>query len=446
LKYNRSLSKICLYDKDKEAQRTPFLFWVNLLARHELIAAIDIGTTKVCALLAEVDEQGNLTIIGMGTHPSTGMKKGVVVDIDATARAIEIAVHIANKQAGREADFFFVGVTGEHINSLNSNGRTAITHADRNITAQDVERVLENARVIVMPPDRQIVHAIPRTYSVDGLEGVHQPQGMSGTRLEVQCHIVTGATTFLQNVEKCVTRAHLEVREKVLEPLATGLAVLLPAEKELGVCLVDIGGGTTDIAVFTEGEIFYSAAIPVGGNHVTNDLAYGLTVANEEAERLKTESGSAQIELVPEEDIIMVHQVGRTDARRLRRQALVRIIEPRMQELFELVKQELEKGDCWGKIPAGIVVSGGGSQLLGCVEVAQQVTGLAVRLGQPYGLSGLGETLHHPRYATAVGLLKYGAQQYNVGQEPALINEHSPAPQNKSWFHQLIRTLLKKFS
>lgn len=417
---------------------------MNLLARNELIAGLDIGTTKVCALLAEVDEQGNITIIGIGSHPSTGMKKGVVVDIDATVRAVEEAVNKANRQAGREADIFYVGVTGEHINSLNSSGRVAITHPDREITAQDVDRVLEASRVIVLPPDRQILHAIPRAYSVDGLDGIRHPNGMSGTRLEVQCHIVTGATTFLQNVEKCVTRAGLEVQEKVLEPLATGLAVLLPAEKELGVCLIDIGGGTSDIAVFTQGEIYYSAAIPVGGTHVTNDVAYGLTVASDEAERLKTESGNALLELVPEEDVIMVRQVGRDESRRLRRQALVRIIEPRMQELFELVKQELEKGDCWGKIPAGIVVSGGGSQLEGCVEVAQQVTGLSVRIGKPYGVGGLGESLDHPLYATAVGLIKYGAQQHLAGLTPQRI-ERSKAPK-ANWIQQLITALLKRFS
>lgn len=420
------------------------IYRVNLLARNELIAGLDIGTTKVCALLAEVDEQGNITIIGIGTHPSTGMKKGVVVDIESTVRAVEEAVNTANRQAGREADLFYVGVTGEHINSLNSSGRVAITHPDREITAQDVDRVLEASRVIVLPPDRQIIHAIPRSYSVDGLDGIHQPNGMSGTRLEVQCHIVTGATTFLQNVEKCVTRAGLEVQEKVLEPLATGLAVLLPAEKELGVCLVDIGGGTSDIAVFTQGEIFYSAAIPVGGTHVTNDVAYGLTVAPDEAERLKTQSGNALVELVPEEDVIMVRQVGRDEARRLRRQALVRIIEPRMQELFELVKQELEKGDCWGKIPAGIVVSGGGSQLEGCVEVAQQVTGLSVRVGNPYGVGGLAESLDHPLYATAVGLIKYGAQQHLAGLTPPRV-ERTKATK-PSWVQQLITALMKRFS
>lgn len=382
-----------------------------LLARNEVITGLDIGTTKVCALIAEVTENGETLITGIGVSPSRGMKKGVVVDIEATTHAIEEAVAKASRQAAREVESVYVGVTGEHIASLNSSGRIAITHPDREITPGDVERVLEASRVIVLPPDRQIVHAIPRAYSVDGQNGIRQPVGMSGTRLEVQTHIVHGAVTFLQNVEKCVTKAGLDVSEAVLEPIATAESVLLPAEKELGVCLVDIGGGTSDLAVFVNGEIYYSAVIPIGGNHVTNDVAFGLTVSPEEAERLKTESGSALTDLVPEEDAIVVHQVGREDSRKLLRRALVRIIEPRMQELFQLVKEELEKADCLGVIPTGLVISGGGSQLKGCIEVATQVMGCPVRIGKPYGIGGLGETLSHPMYATAVGLVQFGVRQ-----------------------------------
>ena len=248
------------------------------LAKNEIITGLDIGTTKVCALIAEITEAGDILITGIGMTPSLGMKKGVVVDIEATTRAVEEAVALASRQAGREIDEVWVGVTGEHIASLNSSGRIAITHPDREVTTGDVERVLEASRVIVLPPDRQILHAIPRSYSIDGQNGIRHPVGMSATRLEVQTHIVHGATTYLQNVEKCVTKAGLEVAEEVLEPIATGESVLLPAEKELGVCLVDIGGGTSDLAVFVNGQIFYSAVIPVGGNHVTNDVAYGLTV------------------------------------------------------------------------------------------------------------------------------------------------------------------------
>lgn len=391
-----------------------------LLARSEIIAGIDIGTTKVCTLIAEVSEQGKPTILGVGSHPSKGIRKGVVVDIASTVLAIQESVRQAQKQAGCEASTFYVGVTGEHIASLNSSGRIPITNPNREITTADVEKILEAARVIVLPPDRQILHAIPRTYTIDGQEGIRNPAGMSGTRLEVQCHIVTGATTFLQNVRKCVTNAGYRVQELVLEPLATSLSVLLPEEKELGVCLVDIGGGTTDLAVFVEGDIYYSAVIPIGGTHVTSDVAYGLTVALEEAERLKTQSGTALLEQVSAEEIILVKQMGRDDMRRLRRMALASIIEPRMQELFELVKEELEKADCWGKIPAGIVVSGGGSQLEGCAEVAEQATGVAIRIGCPRPVGGIGETLTHPSYATGVGLINYGAQQFKPTAEPAV--------------------------
>ncbi len=396
------------------------------MARNEVITGLDIGTTKVCALVAEIAEHGEIIITGVGVSPSLGMKKGVVVDIESTTRAIEEAVGKASRQAAREVEAVYVGVTGEHIASLNSSGVIAITHPDREITAGDVERVLEAARNIVLLPGRQILHAIPRSYSIDGQNGIRQPIGMSGQRLEVQTHIVHGATSFLNNVEKCVTKAGLDVAEEVLEPIATGESVLLPAEKELGVCLVDIGGGTSDMAVFVNGEIFYSAVVPIGGNHVTNDVAYGLTVGHDEAERLKTESGNALTELVPEEDVISVRQVGRDESRKLRRRALVQIIEPRMQELFQMVKDELEKADCLGHIPAGIVVSGGGSQLKGCEEIAQQVMGTPVRIGKPHGVGGLGETLTHPMYATAVGLVLYGARRERGARPSRRDNDDGP--------------------
>ena len=383
---------------------------VASVGKNEIVTGLDIGTTKVCALIAEITEQGETVLLSYGVSPSTGMRRGVVVDIDATTRAIEDAVTKAATQAGREVEAVYVGVTGEHIASLNSSGIIPITRPDREITREDVERVNEQARVIVLPPDRQILHAIPRAYTVDGQGGVRQPIGMSGTRLEVETHIVHGAVTFLQNVEKCVVKAGLEVAEAVLEPIASGEAVLIQTEKDLGVCLVDIGGGTSDIAVFYGGEIYYSAVIPVGGNHVTNDVAEGLKVGQEEAERLKTENGGAVTEMVQEDEVITVRQVGRDEARKLRRRALVQIIEPRMQELFELVRDELAQADCLHRIPFGLVISGGGSQLRDVVEVAQQVMGLPVRIGRPQGLKGMKELHSHPMFATAVGLVQYGAR------------------------------------
>lgn len=389
------------------------------MAKNELITGLDIGTTKVCALIAEIGEQGEIIVTGVGESPSLGMKKGVVVDLEATTRAVEDALAKAAKQAARDIDSVYVGVTGEHIASVNTEGRIAITNSDREITHGDVERVLEASRVIVLTPDRQIIHAIPMSFSVDGQNGIRHPVGMSGTRLEVRTHIVHGATTFLQNVEKCVQRAGFEVAGDVLEPIATGEAVLLPAERELGVCLVDIGGGTSDIAVFLNGEIYYSAVIPIGGNHVTNDVAYGLTVGHDEAERLKTESGHALVEMIDDEDVINVRQVGRDETRKLRRRALVQIIEPRMQELFQLVYEELERAECLNLVPAGLVVSGGGSQLKGCIDIAQQAMRMPVRVGKPHGVGGLGIELTHPRYATAVGLVQYGARQMQQYGKPA---------------------------
>ena len=384
------------------------------MARNEIITGLDIGTTKICALVAEMTGHDEIMITGVGIVPSRGMKRGMVVDIDATAHAIEEAIAKAAHQAGREVDEVYVGVTGEHISSLNSSGRIAITGPDHEITRGDVDRVLEAARVIVLPPDRHILHSIARSYSIDGQNGIRQPVGMNGQRLEVQTHIVHGATTCLQNIEKCVTRANLEVVEQVLEPLATGEAVLYPDEKEMGVCLVDIGGGTSDLAIFLNGEIFYSAVIPIGGHHVTNDVAYGLTVGHDEAERLKTESGVALTSMVAEEDVIQVRQVGREEARRLRRRALVQIIEPRMQELFEMVQAEIEKSGCLNRIPAGLVISGGGSQLKGCSEVAQEVLHCPVRIGKPQGITTLPADLQDPRFATAVGLVLYGARQFRA--------------------------------
>ena len=413
---------------------------VTNVGKSEIVTGLDIGTTKVCALIAELNEEGQLILLGSGVSVSHGIRRGVVIDIEATAHAIEDSVTKAATQANREVESVYVGVTGDHIASLNSSGIIPITRPDREITREDVDRVNEQARVIVLPPDRQILHAIPRNYSVDGQSGVRQPVGMSGTRLEVQTHIVHGAVTFLQNVEKCVVKAGLEVAEAVLEPIASGEAVLLATEKDLGVCMVDIGGGTSDIAVFYGGEIFYSAVVAVGGNHITNDIAEGLKVGQPEAERLKTEHGSALTEMVQEDEVIAVQQVARDEARKLRRRALAQIIEPRVQELFELVRDELSQGDCLNRIPFGVVITGGGSQLKNVVEVAQQVMGLPCRVGRPYGLIGLNEALMHPMYATAVGLVQYGARRAAVERSGGSRGGANPLSGFQKWWARLRET------
>lgn len=378
----------------------------------DCIVGLDIGTTKVCAIVAEVDEAGTTNIIGLGTSPSNGIRKGVVVDIDGAALAIEDAVEKAHRMTGYEIHSVVVGVTGEHIASLNSRGVVAITHPTREITQEDVDRVQDQARVIVLPPDREIIHAIPRAYSIDGQGGIHYPVGMSGTRLEVETHIVTGAVTFIQNVAKSVHKAGLSVEATVLEPIATGEAVLLPAERDLGVVLADIGGGTTDIAIFVDGDIYYSAVIPVGGNHVTRDISVGLRVSPEEAERVKLAYGACLFNLVgaPELDTFDITPLGSEETRAIPRRILVEIIHPRMDELFTLVRQEIMKSGYYNLLPAGVVLSGGGSEITGGAQLCQQVTGMPTRVGAPREVVGLSDTLKSPIYATGVGLALYGAR------------------------------------
>ena len=379
------------------------------MPRHDLVAGLDIGTTKICCVTAEPADSGDILISGIGISPSTGLKRGIVVDLDATVQAVEDAVSKAARQSGRDIYSVFAGVTGEHIASLNSHGVIAITNSDREIREEDVERVEEAARVIVIPPDRKIVHAIPRSYSVDGQNGIKHPVGMSGTRLEVETHIVTGAHTFLENVEKCVSRAGLALDEMVLEPVAAAEAVISQSEKDLGVCLVDIGGGTTDLGVFFGGEIYYSAVLPIGGNHVTNDIAQLLRVAVEEAERVKIQYGSATAQGIGDDEKFPITQIGRGESRQLRRRALCEIIEARMQELMQMVQKEIKKSGVYDLVPAGIILSGGGSLLKGTPDLASQVLGMPVRFGKPSRISGLADAVAGPEFATAVGLALYGA-------------------------------------
>ncbi|MGC8863753.1 MAG: cell division protein FtsA, partial [Armatimonadota bacterium] len=327
------------------------------MSRKEYIAGLDIGTTKTCSVLAEVDVAAwSVDIIGVGLTPSDGLKKGVVVDLDATTEAVRSAVDKTQRMAGSIAiKSVVVGVTGEHISSLNSRGVVAITSPDHEVTPADVERVVEASKVIVLPPEREIIHAIPRGFVVDGQDGVKDPVGMSGTRLEVETHIVTGSSAFLDNVIKCVHRAGLSVDATVLEPIATSEAVVMDAEKNLGVALVDIGGGTTDVAVFTGGEIYYTAVLPVGGNHVTNDIAVGLRASQEEAERTKIASGAACAEMVGEDETFEITSLGAEAPRELPRELLVNITEPRMQEILQMVRAEIVKSGYLEMLPAGVV-------------------------------------------------------------------------------------------
>jgi len=387
------------------------------VAKSEIIVGLDIGTTKVCAVVGEVpgaeylQNGAGVEILAVGMAPSTGVKKGIVVDIDATVRAIREAVEAAERAGGVQIGSVYVGITGEHITSLNSRGVVAVTSADREIHEEHVTRVQEAARVIVLPPDREILHNLPRTFIVDGQDGVRHPIGMSAQRLEVETHVVTGASSFIENVGKCVRRAHLTVEEIVLEPLAASLAVVSEAERALGVALADIGGGTTDIALFSDGSIYHSAAIPVGGNHVTYDLSVGLRIPREQAEAVKLRYGHALVDRVDDEDYFEIQRMGDEQPHELPRRVIAEIIEPRMQEVFELVGREMEQADGNGLAPTGLVLTGGGSQLEGAVELASRVLQMPVRVGRPRKLGGLADAVDSPAHATAVGLVLYGAER-----------------------------------
>lgn len=386
---------------------------------RDCIVGLDIGTTKVCTVVAEVEERGQVNIIGMGNSPSGGIRKGVVVDIESATAAIVDSVDKARAMSGYDIRRVVVGVTGEHVASLNSRGVVAITHPTREITEDDVARVHDQSRVIVLPPDREIIHAIPRSYAIDGQGGIRFPVGMSGTRLEVETHIVTGAVTFLQNVAKCVQRAGLELEMTVLEPIATAEAVLLADEKSLGVAVADIGGGTTDVAVFVNGDITFSSAVPVGGSHVTRDISVGLRASQEEAERIKRAHAAAFVSMIGPSDVMEVTSLGSDFPRLLPRRIVGEIVEPRMHELFSLVQQEILKSGYYNLLPAGIVLSGGGSQLDGAAQLCQQVTGMPTRIGSPRNIGGVADTLQSPVFATAVGLVLYGARHHQHSAQSA---------------------------
>ncbi len=387
-----------------------------IVNQNDVIAGLDIGTTKICCVAAEVGENNDVRIIGMGTCASHGIISGVVVDIDSTVEAIRTAVSLASQQSGKEITSVYAGVTGKHISSVNSRGVIAITHPSREITEEDVDRVTDASRLIVIPPDQMILSAIPRSFSIDGQSGIKHPLGMSGSRLEVETHIITASRTFIDNIGKCIQKAGLYIDEMILQPLATAESVLLPGEKNLGVCILDIGGGTSDMAIFVQGEIYYSAVIPIAGQHVTYDMAYGLQVNEDEAEKIKLKYGCITPQFILDDETVPVLQIGKGAPRQLPRKTLCVIIEPRMEELFEMALKEIEKSGTKGKLPGGIILSGGGSLMPGTLECAMRVLGMRARQGKPEHVSGLVDFVNSPIYATAVGLVQYGIKQKT--QEP----------------------------
>jgi len=382
------------------------------VARRGPLVGLDVGTTKVCVVIAEQGEEAEVHIKGMGTSPSTGVRKGVVVDLDGTTRAIEEAVDRAERMAGVKVVAALVSVSGEHVASQNSRGVVAVSRADHEIGEQDISRVVEAARMTAIPAsDREIVHLIPRDFVVDGQDGVKNPVGMYGSRLEVEAHIVTGAGTLLANLLKCVQRAGLEIEELVLEPLASGQAVLAPAERDLGVAVVDIGGGTTSVGVFSNGGLCHTAILPVGGSHITNDIAVGLRTPILEAERLKVTRGCASVATVGTDETIDVPRIGSNEVLKRPRRALVEIIEPRLLEILAMVKSQIKRSGYANLIPAGVVVTGGTALLAGLADAASEVLEAPTRIGLPEMRGTMAPMVDSPAYATGVGLLLHGARQ-----------------------------------
>ncbi len=369
-----------------------------------------MGTTKICCVIAEPARAGGLDIVGVGAAPSRGLRKGVVVNIESTVEAIKHAVAEAEQMAGAEVSGVYAGVAGGHIRGVNSRGVVAVSGRDREVNGTDVERAIEAARAINLPQDREIVHVLPQTFVVDEQDGIREPVGMTGVRLEVEVHVVTGAITSVQNVVRSVNRAGLTVHDIVLEPLASAEAVLYPEERELGVVLIDIGGGTTDVAFFRDGAIWHTAILPLGGDHVTNDIAVGLRTPVAEAEDLKRRYACALTALVSPEETVEVASIGGRKPRQLSRQILSEIVQPRMEEVFTLVVRELARAGFHDAATAGVVVTGGTAIMEGVPELAEAVFDLPVRRGVPETVGGLADVVKSPVYATGVGLALYGAR------------------------------------
>jgi len=399
-----------------------------------MIVGLDIGTSKVVAIVGEGNEDGGIEVVGIGSHPSRGLKKGVVVNIESTVQSIQRAVEEAELMAGCQIHSVFAGIAGSHIRSLNSHGVVAIR--DREVTLSDVERVKDAARAVAIPADQRVIHTLPQEYIIDRQEGIREPVGMSGVRLEVKVHMVTGAVSAAQNIVKCVRRCGLEVDDIILEQLASSHAVLTDDERELGVCLVDIGGGTTDIAVFTEGAIRHTAVIPIAGDQVTNDIAVALRTPTQHAEDLKIKYACALRQLANPDETIEVPSVGERPPRRLSRQTLAEVVEPRYEEFLSLVQAELRRSGFEELCAAGMVLTGGSSKMEGVVELAEEVFHKPVRLGMPQSVTGLVDVVRNPIHATGVGLLLYGqlSRQLEVTEKLSDKGVQAIWRRMRSWF------------
>jgi len=407
-----------------------------MLKRSErnLIVGLDIGTSKVVSLVGEVGADGAIELLGIGSQPSRGLKKGVVVNIESTVQSIQRAVEEAELMAGCEIHSVFAGIAGSHVRSLNSHGVVGVR--DKEVSHGDVDHVIDAAKAVAIPADQKILHVLPQEFIVDGQEGIRDPIGMSGVRLEAKVHIVTGADSAAQNIEKCIQRCGLDVDDVVLEQLASSFAVLTEDEKELGVCLVDIGGGTSDLAVFSNGAIRHTAVIPIAGDQVTNDIAVSMRTPTQYAEDIKIRYACALSQLANPDESIEVPSVGERPSRRLARQTLAEIVEPRYEELFGLVREELRRSGFEEVIAAGIVLTGGSSKMEGAIELAEEVFHVPVRLGVPQALAGLTDVVRNPIFSTGVGLLLYARDNVMPARRGHALgaNGKSVLERMRSWF------------
>lgn len=402
---------------------------------HKMVCALDIGTSKVVALIAEIDESDKINIIGVGSQPSRGLKKGVIVNIDATVNAIEKAVNQAEQMAGCDIGAVCVGIAGSHIRSFDSSGVVAVEGSE--VSSSDIDRVIDAAKAVAMPMDQQVLHILPQTFIIDNQSDIKEPIGMSGVRLEVHVHMVTGSISAVQNIVKCVNRCGLDVADMALEQLASSHAVLTEDEKELGVCLVDIGGGTTDVAVFVDGAIRHTAVFPVAGAQVTSDIAHALRTPTDAAEAIKIQHGCAMTKLVKNDQAIEIPSVANHPARRLPLQTLANVIEARAEEILSMVLNDLSTNNLLESLSGGIVLTGGASKLHGFINLAQEVFRMPVRMGLPCNVTGVTDVINNPMHATGAGLLLYShikSQSSKVDCDDNLEEYHGIWTKMKRWF------------
>lgn len=394
------------------------------MGREEIIVGLDIGTKKVCTIIGEGNVDETIEIIGLGVAPSSGVKRGIIVDLDQAIQAVKQSIENAERMAGVKVKSAFISIAGSHINSINSKGVIAISEEDPEITEKDIEKVMEAAKAGIISPDRELIHTLSREFIVDGQSGITDPLGMTGARLECKVHIITGSNIAVQNLIKCIEGVKIDINEIIFNPLASSNIVLSDSEKELGALLIDIGGGTTELAIFFEGALVYSAVLPLGGGHITNDLAIGLRTTLEEAERIKINYGSAIENGTFPEKTVEVSSLDGSNKYPVQRTYIIEIIEPRVSEIFNLVKNEVRKSGYFGALPAGITITGGSSLLPGVLEISEKILKAPSRLGKPQYEGELAEMVNDPAYSTALGLLNYGTKDY-------AFNESYPYSTNK---------------